>query len=79
MVSGADDLLEILGQGDDKVSIKMSLEKFEDSNFSLRLLREDGGGGWYQLEDYYFSFELWLCHVTKFVFEHLPETIYCKK
>lgn len=79
MVSGADTLLEILAQGEDRVSVGMSLEEFKDSSFTLNLLREEGGGGWYQVVDPHVNMEIWLCHVTKFVFGFLPEIIYCKK
>jgi hypothetical protein len=79
MVSGADTLLDILGQGDDKVSIKMSLENFEDSNFMLVLLYEESEGGVYDVLHPTLNMTVWLCHVTKFVFGELPETIYCKK
>jgi hypothetical protein len=78
MVSGADTLLELIAQGDDKVSIGMALEEFEDYNLTLKFLREHEGGGWYEVQDYLFKFEVWLCHVTKFVFGHLPETLYIK-
>jgi hypothetical protein len=78
MVSGADTLLDILAQGENEVRLKMSLEEFEDPSFTLKFLREESEGGWYKISDSILCFEIWLCHVTKFVFGFLPEVIYCK-
>jgi hypothetical protein len=77
MVCGADTMLDILSQGDFEVNLTLSDEKF-NHNFTLEFLREESGGGWYELQHEHFNFEVWLCHVTKFVFGNLPKTIYCK-
>lgn len=78
MVSGADTLLDILSQEDNKVTIKMSLEEIKDPLFILNFIKEESNGGWYKISNYYIEFEIWLCHVTKFVFGNLPQNIYCK-
>ena len=78
MVSGADTLLDILSQGEDKVTIKMSLQEIKDPLFVLNFIREESNGGWYKINNCYVEFEIWLCHVTKFIFGDLPKIIYCK-
>lgn len=78
MVSGADTMLDILAQGRSKVDITMSTEMFEGYTFTLSFLEECCGGGTYLMKSEYHEFEVWLCHVTKFVFGELPIIIFCK-
>lgn len=78
MVAGADDLLEILGQGESEVRVLISEEPFKESMFSLEYTHDEAEGGWYILKDFDFSFEVWLCHVVKFVYGHIPKKLYCK-
>ena len=81
MVSGADVMLDILAKGDDWVFLTFSDEKFDDAEF-IKLLREEefGGGSYYisKLCNISFEFEIWLCDVTKFVFnsDKMPDKIY---
>ena len=83
MVSGADTLLEIMSQGEQTVNVVLSTVPFDGSDV-LELQREDEiiGGGWYQLLEYMgipYELEMWLCEVTRFVFDELPKKIYfCK-
>ncbi len=37
---------------------------------------EESGGGWYIFKSDLHDMNIWLCHVTKFVFGELPKTIY---
>jgi hypothetical protein len=76
MVMGADTMLDIISQGDNTVRLYFSEEYFEPSNYTLTFKYEENDGGWYNLASDLFSFEVWLCHVTKFVFGYLPKTIY---
>lgn len=77
MVCGADTMLDILAQGEDVVNLTLSLEPF-DHTFELHFIKYESGGGTYLLTHPNHSFEVWLCHVTEFVFGHLPTVIYAK-
>jgi hypothetical protein len=78
MVCGADSMLDILAQGDYYVYVTISDKEFTGYNFILTLYKEDGGGGWYTLKGNIYEFDLWLCHVTKFIFDgSLPKVLYC--
>jgi hypothetical protein len=73
MVEGADTLLELLAQGEARVTVVFSITPFPESN-QLTMYREGDfeGGGYYHLRsitglDYTLS--VWLCDVTKYVFE----------
>ena len=75
MVQGADTMLDIIAQGDDEVVVNISTIELPHK-MKLEFLREDCEGGWYQLTSTHHNFEIWLCHVTKFVFGNLPNTLY---
>lgn len=78
MVLGADTMLDILSQGDNKISITIATEPSED--YIFKLTKKDKncneGGAWYDAHSDLFDFEVWLCHVNKFVFGDHPEFIY---
>ncbi|MAX51478.1 MAG: hypothetical protein CMH22_05820 [Methylophaga sp.] len=78
MVAGADTMLDIIAQGRDRVRVKISLKPFEDCDFVLTFEKESNNGGDYLLTSEHFSFDVWLCFVTKFVFGELPQKIYIK-
>lgn len=79
MVCGADIMLDIIAQGRLQVRLKISETPMDDTRFILTLNREDGGGGWYDLTGEDMNFEVWLCHVTKFVFDgRLPEKLFIR-
>ena len=75
MVQGADTMLDIISQGEEEVVVSISTI-YLPHKMKLEFLREDCEGGWYQLKSAYHNFEVWLCHVTKFVFGELPEVLY---
>jgi len=75
MVMGADTMLDIIAQGEDDVVISIS-DTYVPHKMRLEFIREESDGGMYQLHSTLHSFEVWLCHVTKFVFGNLPETLY---
>lgn len=78
MVCGADMMLDIVAQGESHTYLAISDKEFENPTFTLTLDREEADGGWYNLKSDMHEFEVWLCHVTKFVFNgHLPKVIYC--
>jgi hypothetical protein len=77
MVCGADTMLDIASQGDGHVYLTIGDEYFDTHTFTLNFNRHESGGGWYDLKSNLHEFEVWLCHVTKFVFNgDLPKTIY---
>lgn len=75
MVMGADTMLDIIAQGSDEVHVNISTIELPHK-MKLTFIREESGGGLYQLTSTYHNFEVWLCHVTKFVFGELPKTLY---
>ena len=84
MVVGADVMLDILADGNQTVTLELSVEP-KSCYLTLFFDREDGGGGWYRIatrnENVEFEDldEIWLCHVTKFVFGELPPRIFINK
>lgn len=75
MVMGADTMLDIISQGEDEIRVSIS-ETYIPHKMWLTFIREESDGGMYQLSSTQHSFEVWLCHVTKFVFNKLPEKLY---
>lgn len=78
MVMGADTMLDIIAQGQDEVRLTLSTEPFEGYDYILTLKEEIYEGGTYDLKGRYVSFDIWLCHVTKFVFGEMPQVMYVK-
>ena len=78
MVMGADVMLDIISQHGDLAFLTISEDDFPGSNMVLTFDREDVDGGWYNLTTDHYNFPVWLCQVTKFVFGHLPDVLYCK-
>jgi hypothetical protein len=78
MVLGADTMLDILSKSDQGVYVTFSTEPFENYDYELTLHKEEYDGGTYILTGNYLLFEVWLCHVTKFVFGEFPNKIYIK-
>lgn len=86
MVMGADTFLDILCEGEWHVWLTLSTEPFENSNtlelihYGVEPSEEDlEQGAWYKMKSYRgieFDLDMWLCEVTRFVFGHLPRTIY---
>lgn len=82
MVAGADDFLDELSAGKDEVSIEISPTPVEGFD-TLELQSEQTyGGADYVLKNYQnqpVNKKMWLCDVTKFIFNNFPEAIYFKK
>ena len=76
MVSGADIFLDMLAQGDDKVSLSVSTESFDSFQYKLTFVDYADGGGDYHLKSELSEFPVWLCHVVKFVYGDLPKTLF---
>lgn len=76
MVQGADTLLDTLSDGKKKVEVLVSLTKEKGFDKLTKLVNTPIAGG----ALYYAGFKtIWLCNVTRFVFEgQLPRRIYYK-
>jgi len=88
MVAGADLFLDILSENEQTVNVILSTVPFEGCDtLEFQVLGnleswEMGSGAWYKLLGYKgidYELSMWLCDVTKFVFDKFPENIYfCK-
>lgn len=80
MVLGADTLLDIMAQGSNEVNTEISETPFNNFKYGLTKKHDtpDIGGALYYVSTFYEqNFEVWLCDVTKFVFDGiLPDTIW---
>lgn len=86
MVAGADTMLDILAQGDDEIYLKFGDEPFDGAE-CINLIHEtpdyaDGGGEYLitSLKGFDLDFQIWLCNVTKSVFntDKMPLKIYIR-
>ena len=82
MVNGADLLLEIFAQKlkTDKLTMKVWTQKPDEPCGKLQMIHHDQDGATYQVEHCaFYNSTVWLCNVTKFVFDGShPGTIYFK-
>ena len=82
MIMGADNMLNIISQGENKVYLNLSPEPFDESDSLEKIEDTPGiGGAYYMMKSYKgteYNLKLWLCEVTRFVFGNLPEKIYIK-
>lgn len=74
MVAGADTLLDEMAQGNLIVTITLSTTPIDNPLYVLTKFKEDAVGGTYRAEN--IPYTIWLCNVTKFVFQCHPDTIY---
>lgn len=82
MVAGADTLLDELSNGKDEVFLEVSLTPQENFETLQRIEIKGWGGADYKLETYKnkpVKRQIWLCNVTKYVFNDFPKLIYFKK
>jgi hypothetical protein len=85
MVSGADEMLDMIAKDDSSVELTLSVEPFNGAD--VLVFEKFGppqyeGGAYYQLDKYQgtsLDMIIWLCDVTKFVFDEFPDNIYFKK
>lgn len=80
MVSGADVFLDILSEGSNAVTLKLSLTK-KPYYYKLKKVKNaDYGGAYYTAKTPVgLEVKMWLCEVTLFVFGKYPNVIYFKK
>lgn len=67
MVSGADAMLEYLGQGNERVHLVFSNMAMPDYRFQLKMIHHNQWGATYATNVAEVPF-VWLCNVTKVVF-----------
>lgn len=85
MVEGADKWLDLLSNKETVIKLLLADEAFNNAEIlTLLHVREAnlGGGGDYYLETYQgekVGLKFWLCEVTRFVFDALPQRIYFEK
>ncbi|WP_421941244.1 DUF6717 family protein [Pedobacter sp.] len=85
MIEGADQLLDWIAASADECNVYMADTHFKNAELlTLVYAREEnlGGGGDYLLETFNGTIKnhkLWLCGVTEFVFNQLPQSIYFKQ
>jgi len=79
MIAGADELLELLSNGDDTVTLEVS-EKPMENAIKLKKLKHVYGGADYKVTNYPGITEVWLCKVTKFVYGgYMPNYLFIKQ
>lgn len=81
MVAGADTMLEYMAEGNDHVNLYISEEEFEgaDRLEMTRVATELGNGAYYKFDKFRgieIGLEIWLCDVTKFIFNCFPKTLF---
>lgn len=74
MVSGADTMLEYLGNGNNRVTTKFSDQPLEGANIALKMCARNGWGATYNTNVDAIP-TVWLCNVTKMIFggTHPPQ------
>jgi hypothetical protein len=87
MIMGADTFLDMLSQGENNINLIIDKKPFKDCEVLYYQHEgnlegpECGEGAWYFLNEYMgiqLNMKIWLCDVTKFVFEEFPLKIYFK-
>ena len=84
MVAGADSMLEYMAEGEGRVKVLMSTDRFDGAD-RLKFLREAdevNNGAYYALDSYRgvdINLNMWLCDVTKFVFGGFPKSIHIQR
>lgn len=85
MVSGADDMLNYMSDGENEVLLSVSVLPFDGSDklIFLEEANELGNGAYYKLPIYrgiQIDLIMWLCNVTKFIFaDKFPPILYFSK
>jgi hypothetical protein len=67
MVSGADSMLDFLGEGDPRITLTFSNMEPQRSRFRLKMIHHNQWGATYSTNVTEVPF-VWLCNVTKVVF-----------
>lgn len=78
MVDGADSLLEMLSENSKEFNCTISTSRLMNRRYIAELEKqnEDDNGANYQAYSDYIATPVWLCNVTKHLFNEFPETFY---
>ena len=84
MVAGADVMLNVIAGTDSKVELQMDTQPFAGADELILTEQCDPvlGGGYYHLrmfEGREVVQDMWLCEVTRFVFNDIPPQIFIKR
>jgi hypothetical protein len=84
MVEGADTMLDIISEGQQRVDLIVDSEPFEESDVLELKEKCDPyiGGGYYLMREFehkQINLTMWLCGVIQFVFNDIPHHIYVKR
>lgn len=77
MISGSDLFLDCLSMGNFYIELEVSTNIL-DNSYVLTKKQEDEFGAYYSTYNYIYKGDIWLCNVTKHIFETFPEKIYIK-
>ena len=77
MVSGSDLFLDVISKGNNIITLDISTSEVSDS-IKLTKVREDEIGAFYKIYTYEFKGEIWLCNVTKHLFDVFPDNFWFK-
>ncbi len=75
MVGGSDLFLDYISNNKKDMSIEIDTEEMPDS-VKLSKVREDEFGAFYKIYTYEYKGELWLCNVTKYLFNEFPDNFW---
>ena len=80
MVAGADNMLDILSNNGDSITLRIYENNEEPEKYvvSLWLLKEDEIPN-YNCNINGYEFSIWLCGVTKWLYGYYPEVLYINK
>lgn len=78
MVAGADTFLDVLDKDNENtISVIVNTKEFNEYNIKLKRLFKIYGGATYYVKSETFKGPIWLCAVTKYVFNNvLPKRLY---
>lgn len=81
MIFGADNMLDMLAEGESEVILTVSEYHFIGAERILlnRLATDIGSGAYYRIETYkgvVLNHEFWLCDIMLFVFNRFPQTLF---
>jgi hypothetical protein len=84
MVSGADTMLDVIAGDANEVTLQLDTKPFEGADELVLTEQCDPilGGGYYHLQSFEgkkYAQDMWLCEVTRFVFDGLPNEIWLKR
>ena len=77
MVSGSDLFLDTISNGKKIITLDISTSEVSDS-IKLTKVREDEIGAFYKINTYEYKGEIWLCNVTKHLFDVFPDNFWFK-